>query len=388
MRTRLPYLLIPLLFILMHSCRTQDKSGTDIPVEVTFYNISLEKALDDAVGGKYQSATLSEIGGNISYIPLELSANSAFRTIRNITIYDSSIYISDMYRMLKFTQSGKFVRQISRQGKGPGEYVYIYGICANDTARYLFCGRICLKYTPKDEFVTSFNISTFEAEQMILMKDKIVFSSVNVPARTSPNPYSLYITDLNFNLNKTFRNYHKKKAAGHQIMDNPLYSFREQVRYKSWVADTLFTVTVDSLIPYARFDLGNQKLPNESLDQDQDKVLIMRILEDTRFFYMKFSYFGKPGRSGIYSKQTGEIKILDESGFQNDIDGGLPFFPRYVYNDSILVDWVDAYDLREKVLNADAAEMRKLYGHKFDDLLKLAKSLNDDSGSVLVMVKP
>jgi len=49
---------------------------------------------------------------------------------------------------------------------------------------------------------------------------------------------------------------------------------------------------------------------------------------------------------------------------------------------------VDAYDLREKVLNADTAEMHRLYGQKFDDLLKLAKSLNDESGTVLVMVKP
>jgi len=55
--------------------------------------------------------------------------------------------------------------------------------------------------------------------------------------------------------------------------------------------------------------------------------------------------------------------------------------------EAVLVDYVNAFDLREQVLNSNAAEMRGLYGQNYDDLVRLAKSFEDESNQVIVLVK-
>jgi len=90
---------------------------------------------------------------------------------------------------------------------------------------------------------------------------------------------------------------------------------------------------------------------------------------------------------GYVNRHTHVVKVIGDKGFQNDLDGGLPFLPKYVYNNNILVDYVNAFTLREHVLNCNSAEIRRLYGQKYDDLVKLVNSLDDKSNPILIMVK-
>ena len=53
----------------------------------------------------------------------------------------------------------------------------------------------------------------------------------------------------------------------------------------------------------------------------------------------------------------------------------------------ILVGHINAFDLREHVLNSNAAEMRRLYGQKHDDLVKFANSIDDEDNPIIVLVK-
>jgi len=377
------------LMFLLHSCQFHNKPETDEPGGDVLYSISLHKAFEEGC----QPASLSEIGGNIAYIPFEVNANSMFKRIGMITITDSSIFIGE----LEFDISGKYVRHIGQRGKGPEDYNFFSSFMVHDTLRYVlsFPPKLLI-YNADGKFLRSI-IQSFEFEQMLMMgKEKIVFRFPHKGGKER-----LLITDLNLNPLHTFRSYVKRGQYGPPLGFGVLemYPFQGSIHYMEKDVDTLFTVTADSLIPYALFDLGKRKLPadlggltdlGEFYARHAGKVWISRIFEDTKHFYMRFDYFTEQSSFvyGLYSKQTGDVKIINESVFQNDIDGGLPFFPKYVYNDSVLVDWVDAYDLREKVLNADTTEMHNLYGQKFDDLLKLAKSLKDDSGFVLVLLKP
>jgi len=388
------------IFACLISCKSVDKAEEGQPAGDIFYAISLEKPLSDALEGMYQTVSLSEVGGYISYIPLELTDKSVFRSINSITLYDSSIFIGDINRMLEFDLSGRFIRQIGRQGKGPREYIYAFELVANDTIRCLRVDSECFMYNREGAFIRSFNIESMDVARMSLMDDKLVFYCLNKPVSASENPYSLFITDLNLRKIKTFRNHHRRKSQSRLVINGLFYSFGGKVRFREWGVDTLYTVTADTIIPYALITMGERALPFDVVvnadnvqkveAQYSDKMLLYCLLEDNNNFYLKFVHFltEAPDLYAIYAKHSGYLKMIGESGFRNVLDGGLPFFPRYVFNDSILVDWVDAYDLREKVLNADAAEMHKLYGQKFDDLLKLAKNLNDNSGTVLVMVRP
>ena len=90
---------------------------------------------------------------------------------------------------------------------------------------------------------------------------------------------------------------------------------------------------------------------------------------------------------GFFDKRTGETEITDKGEFMNDLDGGLPFFPEYIYNDEVLVDYVDAHALKEHVASLDAEEMTRLYGDRFTKFSALAASLKEDDNPLMIMVK-
>jgi len=154
------------------------------------------------------------------------------------------------------------------------------------------------------------------------------------------------------------------------------------------------------LIPHAILNLGEKELPADlqlprvsdqaSLDRAikalAGKFWVKGILEDVDNLYITLNDLTN-NLYGYYNKRNNTLKVIGEVGFQNDIDGGLPFFPKYVYNDDILVDYVSAFTLREHILKGNAAEMRKLYCQNYDDLVKLANSLDDESNPIVVMVK-
>jgi len=180
------------------------------------------------------------------------------------------------------------------------------------------------------------------------------------------------------------------------ITGSPFYLYQGNLRFKEFGADTLFTVTEDELIPCAIFDLGKKEIPGdlqiisgdvtETYKKYKGCAWILNILEDTTNFYIRMIDDRVHNLYGYFDKQTHTVKVIGELGFQNDLDGGLPFFPKYIYNDSIMVDYVNASELRKHVLNSNIEEMQKKYGKRFDDLLKLVNSLDDISNPVVIMV--
>jgi hypothetical protein len=230
-----------------------------------------------------------------------------------------------------------------------------------------------------------------------LHENLFVFYIKNYP--TNPVKQSLITSDLNNNIQKTFRNHNKRTKVPYMGTPGvPFYSYQREIRFKELGSDTLFTVFEEELIPYAILNLGKRKLNldtsvNLSLINanplgQEGKIWVRELFEDVDNLYIGFMKHDFQNMLfGYYNKQSNTVKVIGEDGFQNNIDGGLPFFPKFVSNDSIMVSWVTAFDLREHVLNGNVSEKRRLYGQKYDDLVKLANSLDDQSNPVVVFVK-
>jgi len=369
------------------------------------YIISLGKDID-----RIKSTGLTEIGNVITYVPLETSDKSLLGMLNKVIITDSYIAVYSSIAengILLFDHSGDFIRQISRNGRGPGEYLAMYGVydyCLSPDGEKIYLlvsGFNCLEYDVEGKYFKTHKIDSFPSRMLPLDDNLFVFYPENTPRqRNGSVEQSLIISDLSNNIQKTYKNYHKRTQFPNvNIGRTPFYSYQGNVRFKEAGADTLFTVTVDELIPYAVLSLGNKELPadirapatREAIDamlaQYSGKFRLQEIVEDADNLYITLSGFLFNIRYGYYNKHSYTIKIIGDEGFQNDIDGGLPFFPKYIYNDSILVDYVNAYDLREHVLSSNAVEMRRLYGQRYDDLVKLANSLDDEDNPILVFVK-
>ena len=94
------------------------------------YHVDLEKNLNNV-----SSIPLSSIGKELEYIPLETSTNSLIKRIDQIVFTDSYIFISDFNKLLQFDRSGKFIRQVGSNGRGPAEYIYVMGFCVDENHR-------------------------------------------------------------------------------------------------------------------------------------------------------------------------------------------------------------------------------------------------------------
>jgi hypothetical protein len=104
------FLLVSQLFLA--SC-SEKKSDKDIRV------IDIAGSL-----GKGRIIPLSEIAGEVTYIPLETTDSSLVGRISSIFYENNQIYIVHSSGTISiFDENGKFIRKINRKGNGPQEYV-------------------------------------------------------------------------------------------------------------------------------------------------------------------------------------------------------------------------------------------------------------------------
>lgn len=389
-----------LVYFLFCSCGFNNNSYQqqegDLISEPPYY-ISLEREID-----KISQADLTEIGNTITYIPLETSDNILLKPLRSIKVSSLHIAVVDLNRLFIFNHSGNFISQIGRRGGGPGEYNQIYGYTFSFDSKNMYvladAASKCLEYEVTGKFLKSNKVDSLPCDMLPLTDSTFVFYCLNTAnhMRASHTQQSLIISDLN-NIKKTYPNYFKmnnKQMINFSVA--PFYSCQGNIRFKEYGVDTLYTVTENELFTYSVFSLGNKEIPlNLVVPQAEfsriidsyagSKYFIRSIVEDNDNIYIELNDFNNSLYS-YFNKLTNTVKVIGDKGFQNNIDGGLPFFPKYVYNDSILVDYLNAFDLREHVLESDATEMKRLYGKNYDDLVKLANSLDDESNPVVVMV--
>lgn len=98
---------------------------------------------------------VSEFADTVMYIPLETNAKSFFKRVIQIQITDKYIFINGRDQLLVFSKEGKFIRQIGRKGKGPGEHLLIFGfVVVHDTVYISSSGkRSLLKYNVTGNFL-------------------------------------------------------------------------------------------------------------------------------------------------------------------------------------------------------------------------------------------
>ena len=89
----------------------------------------------------------------------------------------------------------------------------------------------------------------------------------------------------------------------------------------------------------------------------------------------------------IFAEPTSTDNPLFTSGLYNDIDAGPRFIPQKQVNDSVMVMWVQAGELKNHVSSDDFKNNMPKYPEKKKELEKLAASLKETDNPVLVLVR-
>jgi len=111
---------------------------------------------------------LSEISDNVKKIELETSEKCIIGRIAQVVYDDDRIFVLDAQggsRIHVFDIKGKFLFAIDRQGRGPGEYMYIVRITADIENKYIYIlnamGRKIIRYDWDGRFIDEFMVTGF-----------------------------------------------------------------------------------------------------------------------------------------------------------------------------------------------------------------------------------
>jgi 6-bladed beta-propeller len=129
-----------LIIMVIYCCKSNEKFNHDL---INLENVAVE------------NIKISTIADSIYYIKLETSNECLIKHIQKIEVDKELIFILDNNeRLLLFDRDGKFLNQIGKIGKGPGEYTNIndFSIDSINNIAYILDGRQILGYNYSGRF--------------------------------------------------------------------------------------------------------------------------------------------------------------------------------------------------------------------------------------------
>ena len=366
---------------------------------------------------KSQKMYLSTIASNIEYCMLETDKKC-------LVTPSMSIYCSNEYIVTIGIQSvnhevcyvfnrktGKFVRQISRMGQGPNEFLETIDsfwdteneqVCVWSHPYYIFYnidGTISHKINRNEHRFFSRGAISFNDYYVKYVPNssgnetkRIVFLDRNGVVIDSISNFRTW--------EKTQRAYAGSHLGSFHVYGNELY-------YADIYCDTLYHIQDFNLQPRYVFNTGGHTLPyqvhdgagrynimeilksNELVDHWKEYFVLDKMFEDARHLYFTFDYRTKR-YPAIYNKKEEILQILPPViitlpskyskmllyGFENDLDGGLPFWPRQMISENEMMCVYTAEELLE-------LDISKITHEKLKNVLNYLK---EDSNPVVAIV--
>ena len=304
------------------------------------------------------------------------------------------ICISHKQIFLFDRNTGKFIREIGEQGRGPNAYwatrtvgsvdfknKIIYATGYNNLISYSFDGKTITKVELPYEYK---NTTPFSKN---LLASYIVNQSGN-----EKRMIVLY-NKTDKKIEKEFPNHQEyTKIAGKfrklPYNDSWFYSYNERLYFKEYLNDTLFEVKIDKLEPKIIFNSGKYSPPYEERETFEmiEYHNISDIFENNNFLFFSLS-FKKRKHFCIYDKKKGvcsvsNMKNKNTCGFKNDIDGFMEFCPLSINNNTNeLVGFLDPLEILEW-FEKHPELVKKLPPH-----LQKIKNINYTDNPVVVIAK-
>jgi hypothetical protein len=395
------FFLTLIVAVLFTSCKSSNSRETFVPGVIP-YHIEIEKNIQNV-----ESLPLSKIGKELDYIVLETTPNSILQDIINIAFCDSFIFVYDGGKLLQFNNKGRFIRQVGSNGRGPTELISLIDFCIDEKDKNIFLinygANNILVFDFNGQFVRSFRSPDSQISQIILKDtNSLMFHLPNNPVKSpgTIDNYNWYITDKHGSNLMKIRNYLIRTSKdGLNTFFGTMYLFNDSVRFREFGRDTLYHFNNSKKEPYAIFNLGKMKMDpdpdykgasrEEIKKRLEQKIWIYHfITEDKKYLFFTFKWgYTNVSSYCIYDKQTSEVSILKDNGFINDLDGGILFFPRYIFNDSIHVDYIDSFKLLGLINKTFSDKLKELDVNKIDQFEKLKNQLTETSNPVLMILK-
>jgi len=375
---------------------------SNTPIVLALENITNQKGKE----------VLSSLHANIEYIALETTNESIIGGISKITrLANGHIVVAERESIMMFDAKGKFIRPISQKGNGPADFNRICSLVANPHTGdfFLLTTKKVVEFDAKGEYIKNFEV---EDRLMDMVPDPVeknlILHQMSVPKKPQDIDPTWFLFRYNLQ-GKEVNRYEDitPRPGGEGIIPlvtpiRPLYAYKNTVRFNEFGNDTIFNIGKEGLSPFVVIDLGKMRMSaspkatnvDAVFESLKEKLFLSLLTEDDQFFYMTFGWgFSGDFLYAIHNKQTGQTLNIGNGdflsfagGLENDVDGGLPFYPYTILPDGSRIQWKSAEEFKENI-QKNHQERKKKYGDKFEKVYRLAESLEEDDNPVLIIAK-
>jgi hypothetical protein len=372
---------IILLGTLAVSCSQPVKTAKDLTVLDLSQDLTVESKM-----------TLSQIATDIRYVKLESNPECFIKTIDQFSITNNYILIFDMKqpKVLLFNRQGKFLRNISQQGGGPGEFYHPNDVRISRDEKYILMNDIkkVIRFGFDGKLVGETKLPHI-AWKIDTYNDGLIgfFNSNYSPAMDN---FTIVFFDWNGKITgKLMRRNWAKIEHRSTVRRDMLYCMNDELRINQGYFDTVYAVGPNRSIepkvvlidPHAKEDFSG----------DNPNFCFETWIETRDFLFLKGCYKNRM-HTMYMDKKTGLLyhipfnKELRREAVPNDLDGGAPFWP-LIDQDESLYQIQEARTLKSVLDNPLVDKSTFMNQALRDKMLAFKKNLSDDDGPVLIELK-
>ncbi len=345
---------------------------------------------------------LSEIASDIEFIKLKTDQDHLIGKIGSISRFNDKLLITTNQgkSLYIFTNQGEFVSEIGRYGKGPGEFLQIYGMSIDPVSNHLYIldnnKSKMMEYSSEGVFIKEKKLS-FYATGLHATENGFIFYTGSVYTARS-NGCLLTVTDKDFNILSS----HHPRSMDKGIPDrlNNLYKIEEDLYYWEPYWDTVYAFNGSTKQAKYSFSMGKKQLPKKLLEKvimydtgvdNYRWVLFYKDFKD--FLYFNIADLNRRGKRIFYDKNTqegycipGNLDYMDW-GFIDDISGGplFSFFSKLSSDEIVCV--FDVIELKEYETKGFIDAERAKNTKRHQELAEILKSSSIEDNPIIAIAK-
>ncbi len=358
---------------------------------------------------------LSELGSEITYIPLETNASCLIKKIDKLIFEGGSYFLGSINKLqlpkegkpyyaplstelYRFSKNGEFICQIGREGRAPSEYNTIKNFMYNESNNTIeiFSGKKIHEFTLDGIWKKDITIENNRVASLGYIDNQFLGFIDN---EIGQNEYSFVLIDANGKVINRFENKYKFTAT--QGVFNPyeciFYQYDGILHCKELLSDTIFSFDNGTFIPKYILKQGEGKFTIDIREDENylynnfNKIIHQRNSFETKN-YLFYQYNWKQRNNCfIQNKSNGAQYLIDnDTGLFNDMDNG----PNFKIQNTVTVDgteylvsWINASKLKAHIDSKEFKNSTPKYPEKKKELEQLANSLDENDNPVLMLVK-
>lgn len=362
---------------------------------------------------------LSEIAKDIDLIKLETTEECLIGKIYQTFFVSDKIIIIDKDQqqsgknyngiVLVFNRDGKFLNKIGSRGKGPGEYSNINAATVDRKNEHFYIsdmGSKWMKYDLSGNFIKESKLP-FWANRFQIFDDKIYFY-FNPTTRDQNDNYYFSICDLELNeIKKVLKCNTGRGSLGSKV----LYKTEGQMRYWNILNhDTVYNVDKEFGLSAKYYLEYPDKVPYEYLidvfGKLNNNIHLTRFsyLRETKEYIFASLIYKRRDSRVVFRKEDGFVFGPENHnwetmytnyghGFNNDLNGGLPFWPvnkiddKTVYSHFNILDFKEYIkERKEHIDDGTYEELNIKLSKKQEELEEMISNSSESDNPVLVIV--